>query len=255
MFSKLTLALVGALSLATATTAQEKVAATGSSDVPAFQYGTPDPNMVGVVGRNKNGPTNPDTPKLNTPINQTSVSRLASINSIDDWCTFGPNVAGQPLGNVEEDTVAYCTKPRNNARVIVSGDEHAPAPFFALNTGRQSPLTNSLGLPLQPDGTVTSVHFVKTPLYVQIMANGDFTKINVLAGDEGGELDPHGATNMGNPVGGNVTSNVSGKDVFYEEWMNYISYNQICFRVCIAGTDIAPTPLECQHTLDVMGCK
>lgn len=87
------------------------------------------------------------------------------------------------------------------------------------------------------------------------MALGDFTKIGMQAGDEGGELDPHGATNMGNPIGGNVTSNISGTDVFYEEWMNYISYNMVCFRVCIAGSDIAPTPLECQHTLDEMGCK
>jgi hypothetical protein len=71
----------------------------------------------------------------------------------------------------------------------------------------------------------------------------------------GGELDPHGATNMGNPVGGNVTSNVSGKDVFYEEWMNYVAANQVCIRICIAGTDVAPTPLECQHTLDEMGCN
>lgn len=110
-------------------------------------------------------------------------------------------------------------------------------------------------LPTQPDGTLTAVHFVKTPLYVQVMALGDFTKIGMQAGDQGGELDPHGATNMGNPVGGNVTSNVSGSDVFYEEWMNFVSYEQICIRVCIAGTDVAPTPLECQHTLDEMGCK
>jgi hypothetical protein len=31
------------------------------------------------------------------------------------------------------------------------------------------------------------------------------TKINLQAGDEGGELDPHGATGLGNPVGGNVS--------------------------------------------------
>lgn len=30
------------------------------------------------------------------------------------------------------------------------------------------------------------------------------------------QLDPHGATGNGNPVGGNVTSNVSGEDVSYE---------------------------------------
>lgn len=48
---------------------------------------------------------------------------------------------------------------------------------------------------------------------------GDFTKMNVAEGDMGGELDPHGATGNGNPVGGNVTSNISGEDVHYEEWM------------------------------------
>ncbi|CAO1618786.1 unnamed protein product [Parajaminaea phylloscopi] len=211
MFAKAgaTLALVG--TLFSTVNAQAK-----------FSYGTPNPNAAGVVGANSNGPTNPKAPSLNTPINQTSQARLASINSVDDWCTFGPDVQ-KPIGDVEAETVAYCTKARNNARVI-------------------------------PDGTVTAVHFIKTPLYVQVMANGDFTKINLMPGDQGGELDPHGATNKGNPVGGNVTSNVSGRDVFYEEWMNYISYNQMCFRVCIAGTDQAPTSLVCQHTLDEMGC-
>lgn len=36
-------------------------------------------------------------------------------------------------------------------------------------------------------------------------------------GDSGGELDPHGPDAVGNPIGGNVTSDVSGQDVFYEE--------------------------------------
>lgn len=48
---------------------------------------------------------------------------------------------------------------------------------------------------------------------------GDFTKLNIADQDMGGELDPHGATGNGNPVGGNVTSNISGTDVHYEEWM------------------------------------
>jgi hypothetical protein len=33
------------------------------------------------------------------------------------------------------------------------------------------------------------------------------------------ELDPHGATGAGNPIGGNVTSNVTGSDQSYAEWM------------------------------------
>lgn len=86
-----------------------------------FSYGTPTPDFWGVQGRGKNGPTNPDEPQLNTAVNQTSDSRLASINSIDDWCTFGPSPINNTdtLGDLEQTTVAYCTKPRNNARVIV----------------------------------------------------------------------------------------------------------------------------------------
>jgi hypothetical protein len=198
--------------------------ATLSTSVAAkFEYGTASSTYFGVVARNANGPTNPSAPSLGTTINQTSVSRLVSINSIDDWCTFS-SPDGEIIADVEAITVAYCTKARNDARVI-------------------------------PDGTLTAVHFVQTPLYLQVMALGDFTKIGMQAGDEGGELDPHGATNLGNPVGGNVTSNVTGTDVFYEEWMNFISYNQVCFRVCIAGSEEAPTPLECLHTLDEMGCN
>ncbi|EPQ30967.1 uncharacterized protein PFL1_01156 [Pseudozyma flocculosa PF-1] len=221
MLAKSLGALVGLAAMANGAAA---AASADSANPPKFSYGNPSPNYPGVQSTAKNGPTNPKAPQLNTPINQQSDARLVSINSVTDWCTFGPPGNDQPIGNVEGETVAYCTQPRNNARVI-------------------------------PDGTITGAHFVKTPLYVQIMASGDFTKIGLVAGDEGGELDPHGATEMGNPVGGNVTSNVSGKDVFYEEWMNYISYNQVCFRICIAGSDQAPTSLECQHTLDEMGCN
>lgn len=121
-------------------------------------------------------------------------------------CIFGPPEPNSVIGNTEGEEVAWCVRKlsdiildaaytvleqRNNARVI-------------------------------PDGTFSAVHFVKTPLYVQVMGLGDFTKINIANEDEGGELDPHGATGLGNPVGGNVTSNVSGSDVHYEEWMKWV---------------------------------
>lgn len=104
---------------------------------------------------------------------------------------------------------------------------------------------------------MTSVQFVKTPLYVQLYARGDFTNINMALNDSGGELDPHGEFNTGNPIGGNVTSNVKDgqTDVFYQEWMNYLSSEEVCFRVCIAGSDQATPAIECQHQLDVMGCQ
>ena len=192
------------------------------NDSPKFDFGTPDPNYPGVVAQEKNGPTNPSKPKLNTPINQTSTSRLASINSVDDWCTFGPMDNSKTLGDVEAETVAYCTKPRNNARVI-------------------------------PDGTVTAAHFVKTPLYVQIMALGDFTKINFQKGDSGGELDPHGATGMGNPPGGLVfTRSQKGNEgnwVQLKEWNNFMSATEYSIRGCW-GDNAAQ---YCPHIYDEMG--
>lgn len=56
------------------------------------------------------------------------------------------------------------------------------------------------------------------------MGYGDLTKLNIPFGDYGGELDPHGAEGLGNPIGGNVTSNRTGSDVNYEEWMVSISF-------------------------------
>ncbi|KAL1411467.1 hypothetical protein Q8F55_002423 [Vanrija albida] len=173
-----------------------------------------------VLATGPMGATNPPAPVFGTPINQNSDARLLSLNAIDDWCVFAPQHPGEVI---EGEVVAWCTQPRNNARVI-------------------------------PDGTVTSAHFVKTPVYWQIQGFGDFTKLNIAAGDAGGELDPHGATNLGNPVGGNVTTTATGPDVSYEEWMNYMSYNQFCLRICIGEGEFSASTM-CQHTLDLMGCQ
>jgi len=170
------------------------------------------------------GSTNPPQATWPTAINQTSYSRLLSVNGINDFCLFAPPTPNGVIGETEEEEVAWCIQPRNNARVI-------------------------------PDGTFSSVHFVRTPLYLQIQGFGDLTKLNIQSGDEGGELDPHGSTGLGNPVGGNVTSNITGTDVHYEEWMNYMAYNEYCIRVCIAENSTYSAPVECQHTLDEMGCE
>lgn len=103
-------------------------------------------------------------------------------------CIFAPPEPNSIVGDVEEEVVAWCVQPRNNARVI-------------------------------PDGTLHSVAFVRTPLYYQVHGYGDFTRLNIKEGDNGGELDPHGAKGTGNPVGGNVTCNATGTDVSYQEWM------------------------------------
>ncbi|KAF8919672.1 hypothetical protein CPB85DRAFT_1429752 [Mucidula mucida] len=179
----------------------------------------------GVIATGTMGTTNPAEPTLGTTVNQTSYARLISLNSIDDWCIFAPPEAGVTIGESEAYEVAWCTKARNNARVI-------------------------------PDGTITGASFIKTDFYVQLMAYGDFTKINLQAGDYGGELDPHGASGDGNPVGGNVTTNVvTGEDLHFEEWMSFISYSQVCFRICTNANGTWDAATMCEHKLDEMGCN
>jgi len=177
----------------------------------------------GVIATGTMGTTNPPEPTLGTPINQTSVARLLSINSVDDWCVFAPP-SPETIGDSETFEVAWCMQPRNNARVI-------------------------------PDGTITGVNFLKTDFYVQLFGYGDLTKINLIPGDYGGELDPHGAYGTGNPIGGNVTSNVTGADEPFAEWMMYIDYNQFCLRVCTNANSTYSAGAMCWHELDEMGCE
>ncbi|KAF8057519.1 hypothetical protein FPV67DRAFT_1724324 [Lyophyllum atratum] len=173
----------------------------------------------GVIATGTQGPTNPPQPTLGTAINQTSMARLLSINSVDDFCLFAPPAMAN-ISDSETFEVAWCTQQRNNARVI-------------------------------PDGTLTGVSFLKTDAYVQVYGFGDFTKLNIPFGDYGGELDPHGAYGDGNPVGGNVTSNITGSDQSFAEWMDY---NQFCLRVCTNANSTYSAAAICWHELDEMGC-
>jgi len=77
--------------------------------------------QAGIVATGKNGPTNPDKPEflpVGAQVNQTSMSRLLTVNSVDDFCLYAPPEPGpdSTIGNTEGEVVAWCTKPRNNAR-------------------------------------------------------------------------------------------------------------------------------------------
>mgnify|MGYP001762906227 FL=1 len=92
--------------------------AAATNTAPPFKYGSPSTDYPNVVASGDMGKTNPKKAKTGTPVNQDSDSRLASVNSVDDWCTFAPKDSTKELGDVEEEVVAYCTKLRNNARII-----------------------------------------------------------------------------------------------------------------------------------------
>ncbi len=155
--------------------------------------------------------------------NQDSRCQTAWINSLDDFCLWGPAEYGT-VGEKERSGVAYCTTDKHGTRLI-------------------------------PDGTIEGAHFVRTRDYVQVTGVGDFTSILIPDGDDGGEFDPHGADDLGNPIGGilyttaNRASN--GEPWFVSEWTNFMSYNQFCLRACWGQRAAA----QCEHIYDVMGCR
>ncbi|KAI3613984.1 macrophage activating glycoprotein [Moniliophthora roreri] len=173
----------------------------------------PDQTQQGQSGTNKCG----------TKASQTSDCQNAYINSVEDFCLFAPPKPGPDsvIGNTEREEVSWCLKDGYGTRLI-------------------------------PDGTIKGAHFVKTPDYVQVTGIGDFTSMNIPAGDAGGELDPHGADGNGNPIGGLVFSSAFGPLQQIHEWTNFMAVDQFCFRACNpAGKDPAAM---CQHIYDVMGC-
>ncbi|KAE8225966.1 hypothetical protein CF319_g1395 [Tilletia indica] len=169
----------------------------------------------------QDGQTGTDQCKKWLPSSQDSLCQVAYINSATDFCLWSSRAPGL-VGDTERDEVAWCTKPGYGTRLI-------------------------------PDGTLNSVHFVKTPTYVQVTGTGDFTKMNILPGDEGGELDPHGADGNGNPIGGLVFTNAfGGKYQQIHQWTNFMSANEYCFKACI---DAGDAETQCQHMYDLQGCN
>ncbi|UZJ54246.1 hypothetical protein CBS101457_003566 [Exobasidium rhododendri] len=155
--------------------------------------------------------------------NQKSQCQTAWINSINDWCIWGPPDGGE-IGSTERVAVAYCTTNKHGTRLI-------------------------------PDGTITGAHFLKTPSYVQISGVGDFTSLGIPEGDAGGEMDSAGADDLGNPIGGVIFTTANpdsnGQPAQAQHWTNFMSYNQFCLRACWGDQASA----HCQHVYDILGCR
>ncbi|KAK4051790.1 hypothetical protein OIV83_002494 [Microbotryomycetes sp. JL201] len=116
----------------------------------------------------------------------------------------------------------------------------------------QTALINSV------DGTLKGVQFMRTPNYVQVTGLFDQTKLNMLAGDSGGELDPHGADQRGNPIGGLLFSDAWGQSssgaAFQQviNWHNFMGSNVFCLKACDPSWDYDYR--MCEHVYDRAGC-
>ncbi|KAF9788303.1 hypothetical protein BJ322DRAFT_1002473 [Thelephora terrestris] len=179
-------------------------------------------NPTSLPDQTENGQTG--TNNCGTGSSQNSTCQNLYINSLEDFCLWGPPEPGpnSVIGNTEAIVVSYCIKSGYGTRLI-------------------------------PAGSITGAHFVQTPDYVQITGVGDLTSLNIPAGDAGGELDPHGATGNGNPVGGLVFSSAfnNGQLQQLHEWTNFMSASEFCIRAC---KEEAQGPALCNHIYDVMGC-
>ncbi|KAH7926371.1 hypothetical protein BV22DRAFT_1063116 [Leucogyrophana mollusca] len=164
-----------------------------------------------------------------TTENQQSLCQTSMVNHIDDFCLWAPPKPDSTIGDTEGQEVAWCTKPGHGTRLI-------------------------------PQGALSGVQYIKTPNYIQIVGYMDQTKLNMAAGDYGGELDPHGADLRGNPLGGLMYSNAfpsnNGNNGSYQQvidWTNFMGGNFFCIKVCDpAGSN---QQALCQNIYDRLGCE
>jgi hypothetical protein len=129
------------------------------------------------------------------------------------------------IGNVEAAVVAYCTQKGHGSRLI-------------------------------PAGKITGAQFMRTSAYIQITGHIDQTSLNLTPNDGGGELDPHGADLMGNPLGGLVYSSglPSGDNKTLTqviEWNNFVGSGIFCLKLCDPGVT---KPNYCENRYDLIGC-
>ncbi|KAF5374428.1 hypothetical protein D9615_009059 [Tricholomella constricta] len=156
---------------------------------------------------------------------QSSLCQTGFLNSVDDFCLWAPINPNSIVGDVEGDMVAWCTKPGRGTRVI-------------------------------PAGAIRGVQLTKTPDYVQVVGFIDQTRINIASGDQGGEMDPHGADLRGNPLGGLMYSNAytNNKNAFRQviEWHNFMGSDIFCLKACDPARPNAAR--FCEHIYDRIGC-
>lgn len=177
------------------------------------EYTLPQTTEEGQIGTNQCGTGSSDS----------SMCQNLYVNSATDFCLWGPKgPQPQGVGDSEREVVSYCTKAGRGTRLI-------------------------------PPGTIQSVHFVRTPHYIQISGSGKLSNLHITGEDGGGELDPHGQDGLGNPIGGLVFTNAFGKHLVQaHEWTSFMDDTTFCMRVCADG-EMAST--YCKHIYDELGCQ
>lgn len=202
---------------------------TGSADIPlaskSFTYNNlPYQVDTDPTGR---GPQSGYNICNSTTQNQESQCQTAIINSIQDFCLWGPPTPNSEVGDTEAASVAWCTLPTHGTRVM-------------------------------PAGTITAVQFLIAPAYIQVTGLINQGNIDEDPADQGGELDPHGADGRGNPLGALVFSDFwNGNNSYVQvvEWNSFMGSDMFCFKACNPSLSPAEQLSYCNNIFDEIGCQ
>ncbi|KAM0786022.1 hypothetical protein ACM66B_006837 [Microbotryomycetes sp. NB124-2] len=164
------------------------------------------------------------------PPSYTGMGRRMQIVSPTDFCLLAPpDPTTQNLVDAEADAVAYCLGQ-------------------AFNDTRP-----------MPDYFIKSAHVRRTPDYIQVSGEYQWTRLNLNPADCGGEYDNHGPSGKGNPVGADVMAAFqpnSNATTLAHDFAQFLGHCDIpdhgifCLRAC-TGDNSYP---YCRNTFDLMGC-
>jgi len=176
-----------------------------------------------------------------TTQNQQSLCQTMFLNNLGDFCMWSSSETDDSIGESEQREVAWCTSPGHGTRVI-------------------------------PPGAITGAQWLYSQNYLQVVGFLDQTQVGLAANDSGGELDPHGADEQGNPLGGIVYTNGFGMNsaafaqvasggnftanqsyVQVVEWIDFIGNGMFCLKMCNPNDPNAAQ--LCNHIYDEIGCS
>jgi hypothetical protein len=98
---------------------------------------------------------------------------------------------------------------------------------------------------------------MRTPGYIQLVGVFDQTAVGLTADDTGGELDPHGADLLGNPLGGLYYSTgfakTNGTYTQTQSWNHFLGSGVFCLKLC--DPSYSTDKNYCQNIYDLIGCE
>jgi len=232
------------MALAAASTAYAQSATTTSLE-PLSSYNVTWGNLpYQILGDNagERGPQFGYNLCNSTTQNQESDCQTMVANSAIDFCLWSSPTANNTISESEAYEVAWCTKTGYGTRLI-------------------------------PPGAITGLQVLYAPSYISFAGYIDQGQVNLNPTDFGGELDPHGDDQEGNPLGGAVFTNgfnvtadifassfasggngsVNSTEILVHEWVVFIGNGMFCAKFC--NPDNPNAPLLCNHIYDEIGCE